>query len=89
MHLKRAKRYQNTTIIEYLFPERLDEFLKSGNFPSELVFDIGVAVSESIDSRFEVQLQFVEILAIRFQFLLRFQTLVLFLKKLMSEGKIY
>merc|ERR1719383_208852 len=23
-----------------LFPERLDEFLKSGNFPSELVFDI-------------------------------------------------
>merc|ERR1719383_1112202 len=33
-----------------LFPERLDEFLKSGNFPSELVFDIGVAVSESIDS---------------------------------------
>merc|ERR1712002_758508 len=68
-----------------LFPESFDEFLKSGNFSSELVFDIGVAVSECVDSRFEVQLQFVEILAIRSQFLLRFQTLVLFLFQ--AEGE--
>merc|ERR1711962_34367 len=44
-----------------------------------VVFDVGVAVSEGVDSGLEVQLQLVEVLAIRVQLLLSLQTLVLFL----------
>lgn len=47
-----------------LFSQSLDKFLQGGDFPSELVFDVRVSVSENVDSRFEVQFQLVEILAI-------------------------
>ena len=69
----------------YLFPESLDEFLESGNFSSELILDVRVPVSEGVDSGFEVQLQFVEILAISFQTFLRFKAFVLFLKDVKGE----